>query len=922
MKPAHALFLGLASFGAAPLAAATVNYEKELLPLLKDNCLACHNKTTTKAGLNMETPELMLKGGDSGPALVPGKSAESLIVLASLHQNDMEMPPKNNKSGAEDLTPAELAVLKTWIDEGAKSSVPQERQVVVHTPGSGGNPIYAVALTRDGRFAACGRANRIYLHDLRTRQFLTQVGDAKGAHQAMVQALAFSPDGRRLASASFREVKIWRQEETPAGVRPADAARAFEVTAAAPDGKQLFVADRQGVLFVLEGTTSAKPPRKLAEASKSGVQSLALSPDGAKVAVCGKNGSVSVWDAATGAPLGAIPGASPAPAPAPMALPIAWSSDGKTLFTAGADKVIRGWTLPVPPQTALQPAAELKGTPAAITLLAAGAAPDQILAAGGDGRVRVWSLSQAKVLRELAVPGALALSLSRDGRTLATLGTDGAVRLWEVESGKPAGELRGTLEQDRQAALLNWTAARQTLEQEFQKSEIARIEAQNKSLEDLLTKAAETIVSIKKSLPEKQKAVKPAEEARIAARKTLDDLTTALAAKPDAALEKQRDDAEEKFSKAMEAELSAAAALKAAEDNIQDALNDEKRITEVKAKNATDLASTHAAVAAAQKQQEEAAAGLLALKKAAAAPGAKGLAVAFSADGQKAAALFADGSLRVWAVATGILLEETKGAAMASATLQARADGGFLACAGDGAIIHTAGSPRWVLERVLQNTKGHMLFADRVNAVRFSPDGKILATGGGEPSRTGDVALFDMASGKLLRAFPELHDDAVLSLDFSPDGKLLASGAADKIAKVTDLATGRRVNLFEGHTHYVMGVAFRADGRVLATAGADGIVTTWDMILGERKKKIPGWTREVTSLEFIGATGQLVTSAGDNLVRIINDSGSEVRSMAKLPDFMQAAASTADGSLIIAGGEDSILRVWDGTNGREITVFK
>jgi len=48
----------------------------------------------------METPELMIKGGEAGPAIVPGKGAESLVVLASLHQEDMEMPPANNKSGA------------------------------------------------------------------------------------------------------------------------------------------------------------------------------------------------------------------------------------------------------------------------------------------------------------------------------------------------------------------------------------------------------------------------------------------------------------------------------------------------------------------------------------------------------------------------------------------------------------------------------------------------------------------------------------------------------------------------------------------------------------------------------------------------------------------------------------------------------
>ena len=167
----------------------------------------------------------------------------------------------------------------------------------------------------------------------------------------------------------------------------------------------------------------------------------------------------------------------------------------------------------------------------------------------------------------------------------------------------------------------------------------------------------------------------------------------------------------------------------------------------------------------------------------------------------------------------------------------------------------------------------------------------------------------------------ERHSDAVLSLDFSPDGNRLASGGADKIARVTDIASGKIVHVFEGHTHHVLGVSFRADGRVLATAGADGIVVVWDMISGERKKKIEGWSKEVTSLQFIGATNQILTSAGDNLVRIVDDAGGQVRAMAKPLDFMQSAAGAATAGVIIGGGEDGLLRVWDGTNGQELATF-
>ena len=175
--------------------------------------------------------------------------------------------------------------------------------------------------------------------------------------------------------------------------------------------------------------------------------------------------------------------------------------------------------------------------------------------------------------------------------------------------------------------------------------------------------------------------------------------------------------------------------------------------------------------------------------------------------------------------------------ATTAASIVPSTDGGFVACSGDGALASGGLASRWILERTLTGATLALPFLDRVNAVRFSPDGNTLAVGGGEPSRSGDISLWDVASGHLVKDWPERHSDAVLSLDFSPDGKLLASGGADKIARVTDIASGRQVRVFEGHTHHVMDVAFRADGRVLATAGGDGVVLVWDMILGERQEE-------------------------------------------------------------------------------------
>ena len=102
-----------------------VDFSLEILPILRKNCLACHNARDTDGDLNLETPATIAKGGESGAVVVPGKAAESLLMRHVRQIEKPFMPPRRNKVSANKLTPHQLGLIQSWINEGAKGEVAQ-----------------------------------------------------------------------------------------------------------------------------------------------------------------------------------------------------------------------------------------------------------------------------------------------------------------------------------------------------------------------------------------------------------------------------------------------------------------------------------------------------------------------------------------------------------------------------------------------------------------------------------------------------------------------------------------------------------------------------------------------------------------------------------------------------------------------------
>src|SRR2546427_622167 len=493
-----------------------VDFEKEILPILKNNCLACHDKTTTKADLILETPPDILKGGESGKVVVPKRSGDSLLLKIASHQVKPMMPPKNNKVKASDLTPEELGLIKLWIDQGAKGEVHGTGPIVWQPLPEGLNPIYAVALTSDGQFAACARANQIFIYQLQSKQLVARLTDPQllkaglygklgVAHRDLVHSLAFSPDGNVLASGGYRELKLWRRPRDVQKFNLSSIARqAVLAVAVSPDGKWRATSGDDGSIRLWNPATG-KSVRKLS-GHKRAVNGLNFSPDSGKLVSGSADKTIRVWDVAKGKVLCQTQSATEVNA-------VTWVADGRQIASGGADYLIRVWYVDLAKRE-LAALKEIKGHEGPVTSLAT-IPPNgtQLISGSGDGAICQWNLEDGQLVRKMKHGGPVAaVTVRNDGKRFASAGLNNIAKLWDASEGKEIAELRG----DRYTR--DFQAARER-ELSFATNEVAYRKAgfqtatnnHNAQL-DRVKKATESLAAAEKTYGEKRTNVTNAAE--------------------------------------------------------------------------------------------------------------------------------------------------------------------------------------------------------------------------------------------------------------------------------------------------------------------------------------------------------------------------------------------------------------------------
>jgi WD40 repeat protein len=589
--------------------------------------------------------------------------------------------------------------------------------------GASGGAIAAVAFTRDGRtLATASDDGTVQLWDTATR---TPRGPPLSAVGSAVYSVAFAPDGRTLAAGSYDgTVRLWNtQTRAPLGPPLRTDGQPINSVAFAPDGRTLAAGSYDGTLGLWNTQTRALlgPPLRT---DGQPINSVAFAPDGRTLAAGSYDGTVRLWNIATRSQLGPALRQSSA-----SVFAVAFSPDGRTLATGSQDGTVRLWNIATRSQ--LGPA--LRQSSASVFAVAF--SPDgRTLAAGSyDGAVRFWNPETRQQLggaRSTGGSGVFSVAFAPDGRTLAAGCADGTVRLWLAPLATPPGSVL--------------IAAKQVEAVAFSPNGRSLAAGSDDGVVRLWNPGTGALLS----------APLHANRQSVYSLAFGSDGRTLVTGNEDGTIRWWD----------LETQTQLRPAIRADDQAIN--------------------------------------------------------AVAVASDGDTVAAGGDDGTVRLWDLATGHQLTaplRVNGGAVNSVALSPGAR--MLATASyDGAVR------LWDLRTRQLLFSAPATGSVPADTVAFSPDGRILAAGRDD----GTVQVWDTATPIQFGPILGVSTSRIYSLAFSPDGSMLAVGSSDGAVRLLDIPTYAQVGLpLQANGSGVNGVAFSPDGTMLAAGGADGTVRLW-----------------------------------------------------------------------------------------------
>ncbi len=430
----HQLALVLALLVVDSVHAAPPSYRQQVYPFLARYCLECHSGEDPSGGLNLASYQSLRAGGAHGPVLIPGKAQQSRIVRMVDGTARPKMPPRKARQPA----PAEVALLRTWIDAGALDDTSRS---VVTTPDIRPRapvppPVTALAYHPAGTLLAAAAGREVFLFDA--------IGGLQERLQGLsgkVTALAFGHEGSALAVATSapggpHEVRLYAFDGVRLGQGRMLGTTKDTVYALAfsPDGKLLAAAGYDRLIRLWDAGSAARATPRLLKDHSDAVHGLAFSPDGKFLASAAADRAVKVWDVAAGRRLYTLG------EPTDWVYAVAFSPDGQHLAAAGVDRSIRVWQI-TPGGASITHSIFAHEGP--VTRLVYSTDGKTLYSLSEDRKVKAWDTVRMteRTVYATQPDTPLALAVGPDGKQLALGRFDGALLLLDEATGKTQSQL-------------------------------------------------------------------------------------------------------------------------------------------------------------------------------------------------------------------------------------------------------------------------------------------------------------------------------------------------------------------------------------------------------------------------------------------------------------------------------------------------
>ncbi len=280
------------------------------------------------------------------------------------------------------------------------------------------------------------------------------------------------------------------------------------------------------------------------------------------------------------------------------------------------------------------------------------------------------------------------------------------------------------------------------------------------------------------------------------------------------------------------------------------------------------------------------------------------LCIAFSLDAKFIAMQSADGAVKVWDVQTGVLVSSCVGLSGWDVNMAFSPDGRFVAAGNSAGLVKICEAQTG---RLIGECVGHKA---NISCTVFSHSGKYVASG----SCDSTVKIWEVETGKLV-ADCIGHRDWVNAVVFSPDEKLVASGSNDKTVKVWEVETGQLIGDCVGHNDSVFSVTFSQDGQFIVSGSKDKTVKVWEAKTGRVVANCLGHTDWVLSVD--SAKDFVTSGSRDNTIKVWEaKTGHLVADCIGHKDMVFSVNFSQDGQFVASGSWDDTVKVWEVESGK------